>query len=131
MGGHVDFGVGSTTSYFALVLAGKVRTLAITGHTRLKALPGVPTFEESDISGDFVDSWAGSFVPAGTPQPIIDTLVDAATRVVQSPDFLTRIEKIGEVASSVSPAEFLAMIRHQQQTAATIAARVGMVQRGQ
>lgn len=128
MGGHVDFGVGSMISYFALAVAGKVRTLAITGHTRLKTLPGVPTFEQSGVSGDFVDSWAGSFVPAGTPQPVIDTLVDAANQVVQSPDFLTRLEKIGAVTASVSPAEFLAMIRHQQQAAAAIAARVGMVQ---
>lgn len=126
MGGHVDFGVGSTPSYVALILAGKLRALAITGHTRLRILPDVPTFEERGVTGDFVDSWAGSFVQAGAPQPIINTLVDAASEVVQSPDFVTKIEKLGAVAQSVSPAEFLAMIRRQQQTAASIAAQVGM-----
>src|SRR5207244_1083092 len=86
MGRHVDFGVGSITSYYALSLAGKVRTLAITGHTRLKALPDTPTFEELGVSGDFVDSWAGAFVAAGVPQIVLDRLVEGATQVVQSPD---------------------------------------------
>jgi tripartite-type tricarboxylate transporter receptor subunit TctC len=126
MGGHVDFGLGSLTSHISLVVAGKMRALAVTGRARLKALPDVPTFEEQGVSGDFVDSWAGAFAPRGTPQPIVDMLVERASRVVKSPDFVAKIEKVGIVAPPMSSAEILAMIRDQQRMAAVFAARVGI-----
>jgi tripartite-type tricarboxylate transporter receptor subunit TctC len=126
MGGHVDFGVGSMTSYFPLAVAGRLRTLAITGKTRLKTLPDAPTFEERGVMGEFVNGWAGSFVPVGTPQPVVDRLVEAADAVVQTPDFKQKIEKLGAEAGGMSPADFLAMIREQRRVAAAIAAQVGM-----
>jgi tripartite-type tricarboxylate transporter receptor subunit TctC len=127
MGGHVDFGVGSLTSYFSLAVAGKLRNLAITGRQRMKVFPDVPTFEERGVTGDFVNGWAGSFVPVGTPPAIIELLVARASDVVQSPEFKQKIEKLGAETSSISPPEFLAMIREQRRAAAAIAADIGMV----
>lgn len=128
MGGHVDLGIGAATSFISLAHGGKVRTLAVTGKTRLKMLPDVPTFEERGLPGNFIDSWAGCFVPAGTPQMIVNTLVDAATRVVRSPVFITKVAKTGGIAQYMPPEDILAMIRENKKTAAEVAARVGILQ---
>jgi tripartite-type tricarboxylate transporter receptor subunit TctC len=85
----------------------------------------VPTFAERGITGEFVNGWAGAFVATGTPQPIVDLLVEHASEVVRSPDFKQRIEKLGAQAASVSTTEFLATIREQRRTAAALAARMG------
>ena len=126
MGGHVDFGIGAATSFVALDRGGKLRTLAVTGRVRLNALPHAPTFEESGITGTFVDAWAGCFAPSGTPPPVLDTLVNAAAIVVQSSDFKSKIEKIGGIPRYLTPQEILAMIRTDTGTAVSIGTRMGL-----
>lgn len=62
------------TSANAHLGSDKIRILAITGLKRHPALPDVPTFAESGIDGYEANGWFGTFVPAGTPKPIIDKL---------------------------------------------------------
>jgi tripartite-type tricarboxylate transporter receptor subunit TctC len=130
MGGHVDFGAGSLTSYFPLIEGGKIRVLGVTGSARLKTLPDVPTLTELGVTGDFVDSWAAVFAAAGTPEPVVDTLTEAASRFLRSPEFAAKIEKIGGSVPSGSPSEFLSLLRSQQKTAAAVASRLGLLKTG-
>ena len=55
------------------VKAGKIRALAVTTSTRSPDLPDVPTLKEVGIDID-ITNWNGFFLPAGTPQPIVDKL---------------------------------------------------------
>ena len=64
------FGGGSLVP---TVHAGKVRGLASTGKVRNPATPELPTIDEI-YPGYEALIWHGLFVPAGTPQPIIDRL---------------------------------------------------------
>ena len=66
------FGGGSLVP---TVHAGKVRGLASTGKVRNPATPELPTIDEI-YPGYEALIWHGLFVPAGTPQPIIDRLRD-------------------------------------------------------
>ena len=64
------FGGGSLVP---TVQSGKVRGLASTGTVRNPATPELPTIGEL-YPGYEALIWHGLFVPAGTPQPIIDRL---------------------------------------------------------
>ena len=55
------------------IKAGKVRALAHWGEGRLGALPEVPSFAELGLKINFAQ-WAGLFVPAGVPEPIVAKL---------------------------------------------------------
>ena len=126
LGGHVDFLIGTAIAFLPHEKAGKLRTLALIGRNKMKALPNTLTTSELGIKGDYLDSWAGCFVAAGTPRPVIDTLVAAAAKVIKSNDFIARIEKTGGVVQYVPPAEFQAMIERDKNTAVDMAKREGL-----
>ncbi len=62
------------------ISAGRLRALAVTGATRLEALPEIPTVG-AFVSGYEASAWFGVGAPKGTPDEIIDKLnkaIDAA-----------------------------------------------------
>ncbi|HXG50548.1 MAG TPA: tripartite tricarboxylate transporter substrate binding protein [candidate division Zixibacteria bacterium] len=127
LGGHIDFVVGTAIATLPHEKAGRIRTLALMGRSKMKALPEVPTTAELGIPGDYLDSWAGCFVVAGTPKPIIDTLVAAAEKVVKSADFSSRIEKTGGVVQHVGPGDFRTVIEREKKTALEVAKKEGLL----
>jgi tripartite-type tricarboxylate transporter receptor subunit TctC len=60
-----------------LVLAGKTKALAVTGAERSPLLPNVPSMAEAGFPDVNTKLFSGFFVPAGTPQPIVDKLTPA------------------------------------------------------
>ena len=129
MGSHVDFGTGAATTFMPLLKAGQVKPLAISGKVRMKQFPEARTFDEQGIKGDFIDNWTGFFVPVGTPQPVIDLLIQASQQVVKNREFIDRIEKAGGMVTPNTPAEFRAIIERDKKTAEEIAKKVGMQQK--
>jgi tripartite-type tricarboxylate transporter receptor subunit TctC len=128
LGGHLDFVIGTAIATLPHESAGKLRTLTLMGANKMKGLPTVPTTVELGIKGDYLDSWAGCFVTAGTPKPVIDTLTAAAEKVIKSKDFSARIEKTGGVVQYIAPAEFRKMIDKDRNTAIEVAKKEGLLQ---
>jgi tripartite-type tricarboxylate transporter receptor subunit TctC len=126
MGGHVDFSVSAATTYIPLEKAGKLRILAVTGKSRMKALPQVPTFQEIGIKGSFVNNWSGVFAPVKTPKPILDSIIAATQKVLKSKEFGEKIEKTGGEVEYNSPADFRAIIERDQKIAVEIAQKAGL-----
>lgn len=79
-----------------LIDAGQAKALAIASAQRFSALPNVPTFKEQGYEGFDLMGWAGIFVPAGTPQPIIEKLSKDLEKVVKSPEVSKRLLDIGQ-----------------------------------
>ena len=78
------------------VRSGKFRALAVTGGQRASALPDVPTMEEAGIKGyGAVEPWWAVFVPAGTPQPIVDKLEGYFNRIVASNEAKKFLSNLG------------------------------------
>lgn len=128
MGGHVDFGTGAATTFLALLQAGQVRALAISGTHKMKQFPEAKTFEEQGIKGDFVDNWTGFFAPAGIPQGVVDVLTQAAAQVLANKEYIERIEKSGGMVTPNTPAQFRALIARDEKTADEIVKKVGLAQ---
>jgi len=78
-----------------LVQSGKMRGLAVTGAKRLAGLPDVPTFAEAGLPGYAVTSWLGLAGPAGIPQPAIAKLNAEVVAILNEPDTIERLKKIG------------------------------------
>jgi tripartite-type tricarboxylate transporter receptor subunit TctC len=96
------------------------------GGNKMKELSSVPTTVELGIKGNYLDSWAGAFVTAGTPKPVIDTLTAAAEKVIKSKEFVARIEKTGGVVQYIAPNDFRSMIERDKNTALEIAKKEGL-----
>ncbi len=97
-------------SFFAaagdLIVSGKVRGLAVTGNSRLKVLPDVPTFAEAGLPEYKYDSWFGIMAPAGVPKAIVEKVSKDIADVLQQPDIKARFEPQGVVLASSKPGDF-------------------------
>ena len=109
IGGHVDMMFDEIPSVAPNVLAGQVRALGVTGKTRSKALPGVPTVAET-VPGYEHTGWFGIMAPAGTPKPIVDRLNAELRAIVAKPEVQAYWEKQDTQTMSMTPAESEAFI---------------------
>lgn len=106
VGKRIDLLFGGIPPSSPYIQAGTVRAIAVTSDVRSNKLPSVPTFEESGFPGYKVAFWAGIMAPMGTPLRVINTLNDAITAAVKSPEFTARLEKIGADPVNLGPADF-------------------------
>ena len=111
VGGQVTATFIASSSVFPFVRDGKMRGVAVTFRTRTPADLGLPTMEEAGFPGFEVLIWFGLFAPAGTPAAIIEKLNREATRILALPDIRTRLNDVGNVPLSNTPAEFAALIK--------------------
>jgi tripartite-type tricarboxylate transporter receptor subunit TctC len=110
IGGHVDMMFDEVPSVAPNVLAGQVRALGVTGKTRSKALPDVPTVAET-VPGYEHTGWFGIMAPTGTPKPIVDRLNEALRAIVAKPEVQAYWDKQDTQTMSLTPAESEAFIK--------------------
>jgi tripartite-type tricarboxylate transporter receptor subunit TctC len=93
--------------------SGKLKAIAVTGPTRLAALPDVQTVAENAIPGYEFMTWYGLVAPAGTPKPIIAELNAALRKTMASADVKDKLATIGGDLTVDSPDEFAKMLRSE------------------
>jgi tripartite-type tricarboxylate transporter receptor subunit TctC len=89
---------------------GKLRALAVSTVKRSPLLPDVPTMAELGFKDFEVDSWYAMFVPAKTPQPIIDILHKATVKALAEPAVKDRLIVQGAEAVGSTPAQLGAIV---------------------
>ena len=94
LGGQVDAIATGPATIVQHVNAGKVRVLAHWGQARLAVLPDVPTLKELGVPVDYAQ-WSGVFAPAGTPEPVLAKLRDAARAAANDPKVKEVLGKAG------------------------------------
>lgn len=75
--------------------SGQMTALGVSSPERWPSLPKVPTIAEAGLPGYNVMSWYAVFAPAKTPQAIINRLNKEIVEIVQEPDMVAQLEKLG------------------------------------
>jgi len=110
-GGHTPIAFVAMPPATALVKDGKLRGLAVTSKQRSPALPDVPTMAEVGILNQEADTFQGLFVPATTPQPIVDLLQREIAKILARPETRAKFAELGFETIGSSPEQFAAQIR--------------------
>lgn len=84
--GTLDYMILDGTFAVGQVKAGRIRALAATSSGRISAMPDVPTMQEAGIPDYVFSPWWGAYLPAGTPQPIVDKVSGWMAEMAKSPD---------------------------------------------
>jgi tripartite-type tricarboxylate transporter receptor subunit TctC len=113
LGGFTPISCNAISTTAALIKAGKVRALALTSSQRLETLPDVPTLNEAGIKDQESETMAGVFVPAGTPQRIVDLLQKEIAAIVHMPDVKQRMLDVATIPDGDSSADFVAYVRNE------------------
>ncbi len=108
LGGQLDMMFDTTLIVGPHIQSGKLRPIAVTGSQRVPAFPNVPTIAESGQKGFDMVSWQAMFVPANTPQPVIDRLHAEVMKVLATPEIQARLKGFGMEPSNMTPAQLLA-----------------------
>lgn len=95
MGGQVASYFGNTASTLQYVAGGKLRALAVTSRTRMKALPNTPTLAESGMPDYEVLEWNGVFLPKGTAPDRVQAIASAVQKAVADPGVRARLQQAG------------------------------------
>ncbi|SJZ74239.1 Tripartite-type tricarboxylate transporter, receptor component TctC [Enhydrobacter aerosaccus] len=110
MAGLVDLYFGGLSTALPHVKAGKLKVLGQTGTKRSAAAPDIPTIAESGLPGYEAAISYGIFLPAGTPQTLVDKLHDAVDGTVRSPEVAKKFAELGADPQFGSPPEFAAYV---------------------
>jgi tripartite-type tricarboxylate transporter receptor subunit TctC len=95
MGGHIDFFFSNPINIAAQVKSGRLRAIAVTGKSRARAFPDIPTFAEEGLPEVTLTNWQGVGGPAGIPKPIIDKISAEIKKLVSNPDTVAKLHALG------------------------------------
>ncbi len=104
--GQVPFMFNTLPAVVEFAKAKRLRVLAITSNKRAAKLPDVPTFTESGYKEMITGSWYAAWLPAKTPEAIINRWSSEIIRIVNLSDVSARILDLGGEPVANSPAQF-------------------------
>jgi tripartite-type tricarboxylate transporter receptor subunit TctC len=105
LGGHVLASLLSLPQTLPHIKAGKLKALAYEGVQRHRDLAEVSTAKEQGFPKTLT-VFKAIMAPKGTPKPVVDKLAAAFKKMLQNPQVVEAIEKLGEPVEFQGPAEF-------------------------
>ena len=127
LGGSVDAVSTGPSTVMGHVQGGKVRVLASWGEARHPALPDVPTLKELGYDATF-SQWTGLFVPAGTPEPVVARLREAAKAAASDPAFLAALARVQTPLQYLDQPQFRAFWDADAKKLEGVVQRIGKVE---
>ena len=95
IGGQVQFMMSPPINVVGQIKNGRLRAIAISGSSRIAALPQVPTFTEAGLPGVELTSWQGIGAPAGVPKAILDKVAAEISTLLAAPGTKDKLEVQG------------------------------------
>jgi len=127
LGGQVDALATGPATVVQHVKAGKIRVLAHWGDVRLVSLPDVPSMKEAGTDVQYAQ-WSGLFVPAGTPDAVVNRLREAARAAANDPKVKEVLLTAGSPIQYLDMPEFQKYVDTDASRMADVVKRIGKVE---
>jgi len=125
MAGRITGMFVAVPAALTLIQGGRLRALAVTGNTRVPALPDVRTFDEAGLKGFDLVPWHGLFATGGTPADVIAKLNAEVVAILAKPDFRAKMQDQGLQVVSSTPAELARAVVSDREKWADVVRRSG------
>ncbi|MGY1828399.1 MULTISPECIES: tripartite tricarboxylate transporter substrate-binding protein [unclassified Blastococcus] len=100
VGGQVDLMCDQTTNTTGQIQAGEIKAYAVTTPERVESLPDLPTTEEAGLPELQVGVWHGLYVPAGTPDEVVQTLNEALQAALEDQNVIDQLADLGSAPAT-------------------------------
>jgi tripartite-type tricarboxylate transporter receptor subunit TctC len=127
LGGQVDAVASGPATVVQHIKAGKLRALAHWGDKPLAALPDVPSLEQAGYPVQFAQ-WSALFVPAGTPDDVVQKLRAASRKVAADPAVQQIIATAGSPLAYQDAPEFQAYWNDDAAVMVQAVRRIGKIE---
>ena len=114
IGSQVEILFSTLTQMLPNIREGRVRGLAVTGATRSKLAPDIPTMVESGFDQFIVTSISAIVAPPGTPIDIRRRLNQAVVGALASEEVQQSLSRMGGEARPASPEELASYLAAEQ-----------------
>ena len=131
MGDRVSMLVSSSAPAIPLILAGRLRALAVHGDKRIESLPEVPTMAELGYKDANLQIWYGLFAPAGTSRPVAERLNSEVRTAMAATAVQEQFAKGGVYPAGMGLDEFAAFVGAETQRWGKLVELAGMKGEGQ
>jgi tripartite-type tricarboxylate transporter receptor subunit TctC len=84
IGGQIDVMITDMATGLPQVKAGKLKALAVSTVKRTPLAPDLPTVAEAGVKGYEMSFWFAAYVPAGTPQAVVNRLNELLVKANRS-----------------------------------------------
>jgi tripartite-type tricarboxylate transporter receptor subunit TctC len=115
LGGQIHMNFGATATLVPLIRDGRVKALAVTGATRHRDLPEVPTMTENGLPEVTSVTYYGILGPAGMPADVVERLNREVNESLKDPELTAAMLRVGFEPKSGSPQDFAALMTDQMQ----------------
>lgn len=105
LGNHVGVLAVTVPPVIPLINQGKLRGLGIAAPKRMELVKSIPTYGEQGFPNYYASSWVGFFVPAKTPDAVLDKLNSGINATLKDPAVLARLNPFGVEMFSRTPAD--------------------------
>ncbi|MEK7948159.1 tripartite tricarboxylate transporter substrate binding protein [Pigmentiphaga sp. YJ18] len=113
LGNQVDMSFQNVNAVLPHIKAGKLKAIAVTGNTRSRVLPDVPTFAEAAVPGLVVYSWQAIVAPKGLPADLRNQISAALTEAIRDPAVSKPFTDVGLEVVANSSDEFTRFQRQE------------------
>ncbi len=113
VGGHVQAMVSATQTAASQARSGRLRVLAVMSPERSAAFPDAPTMKEAGLPQMQVETWYGSFAPAGTPAAVVGRINAELNALLRQPDIRDQLGKQGMTPRGGTSESFGDMVRKE------------------
>jgi tripartite-type tricarboxylate transporter receptor subunit TctC len=100
VGGQVDLMCDQTTNTTGQIQAGDIKAYAVTTPERVESLPDLPTTEEAGLEELQVGVWHGLYVPAETPDEVVQELNAALQTALEDENVVSQLADLGAAPAS-------------------------------
>lgn len=104
----------SGTSNAALMKAGKLRAIAVSGASRSKQMPDVPTIAEYYPGFDNT-IWIGLFAPKGTPEAVVQSLRRDVGKILVMPELVESFANAGGIEPFITTPDAMSRLIKRDQ----------------
>jgi len=111
--GEVAVTFATAPAAVPLIKNRQARAIAVTSAERVSALPDVPTLNEAALPGYIAVGWNGLAGPAGIPQPIVEKIHAAVSKIYAMPDMRERLISLAAEPAISTPEEFTALVKSE------------------
>jgi tripartite-type tricarboxylate transporter receptor subunit TctC len=111
MTGRVDYYFCPVNAALPMIKEGRLVALAVGSTKRSIALPETPTTLELGIANSDYNFWVGMFLPAKTPQEVVNRLYQETARALSVPEVREKLTRLGAEPMDYAPEAFNAYIR--------------------
>jgi tripartite-type tricarboxylate transporter receptor subunit TctC len=124
--GQVHYTFAALSTSLAMIQAGRIKALAVTGEGRDPALPDAVNLKEAGLPAHIPEQFYGLVGPAGMPPAVVAKLTKALGETLANPAFQEQIRKMGAIPSRLTGDDFRKVVQADSQTWGSLIKRLGI-----